>query len=371
MAATPLWTPFSVTLDGTGAGSFSFGAPPLGYSWQGYITLGDQASGQSFKVTVAGSVLAWGSTQSGLFNAGSGQTVDIAISGGPASTEISGVLAGTIYNSSQAPQVPAAQGSLVQISGGNITLQASDVTISAGQNGVNVSVNQPPVALGSIQDSGGGTTATFTLPEGTHSIGLGVGGAATDLSVYGTTSGILYVPVLPVGSTIPEGYYVVPISGSTDTQVSVTYKVQAGTNTCYVSAILDTQAVDTWPGLIADKVVGTQGASGASVQTVPEAPQYSIKVGYASTAGGTETLISGVAGKSIRIRAVALSSTGTGANELDLQSPSGTPFGSHNVQVGTNWDQDFQGYALPAGDGLYLYTTAAATILGAITYDVY
>ena len=380
MAATPLWTPFSVTLDGTGAGSFSFGAPPLGYSWQGYITLGDQASGQNFKVTVAGSVLAWGSTQSGLFNAGSGQTVDIAISGGPASAEISGVLAGTIYNSSQAPQVPAAQGSLVQISGGNITLQASDVTISAGQNGVNVSTDTPPLLAGNltIQPTKDSDSVILTPPPnclGVQIVGYPAGNGDPIYNAEGVSSTNKYLTVAP--GVNKGGVWSFLFDGDEENiQFTVTGWTNQGSLVAEAAAIY-------WllsPSVVAVQnnqfqplyTIGVQGASGASVQTVPEAPQGVVSVGTNLTSTGVETIIAGVAGESVRLRKGILWSNTNTTGTWSLVTTSGvdlvTVVGSQTGIL----PLDFEGYPLPAGEGVELAGNTLGTtvwISGYLLFD--
>lgn len=383
--STSLWQPFSIPLDGSGDGSQEVGAPSLGYNWSGWVVMGAATAGQKVNVQVAGQVVAWGSSQTGPFAAGSGQTVTVTVTGGTPNSQLSGVLQGAV-NVGNLPQLPpgAGSGTLVDIASGTVTVDAANVTIVGGQGGgINVSINQPPVELGTVQDSGTGTSGTFTVPAGTHGIGLTLTGQASNLAVTGFSTGVEYLPNLAAGaSPIPPGYYVVPISSAADSEVTVTLKSYLGTETVYVSAILDSQAVAVQNSILSRLNLGSgyQGASGASVQTVREAPSLVVTGSASNVASGSFAsgdLISGVSGQSIRLRQVYLwaTSTTTGVN-LEANLYNGSSNVAQSVLCGpppSAFEFDFEGYALPSGDALRLYNPGSATTsyTWVITYDQY
>lgn len=197
---TTLWQPFSVELDASGNGSTNLGAPNLGTNWLAYAVVSECPNGQLFAISVSGVVVAHGGTQSPTFAAGSGQTVAITVTGGTASSTLQGVLQGTIQagNSPQSPQSSA--GSLTQVSGGTIIVDSGDVTIESGQNGVNVSIDTPPVQLGTtmyLPDTAP-ITVTQTVTPDASATGLGVlvfpqGAATLGCSVTGETTGVKYI----------------------------------------------------------------------------------------------------------------------------------------------------------------------------------
>lgn len=134
--STSLWQPFSIPLDGSGDGSQEVGAPSLGYNWSGWVVMGAATAGQKVSVQVAGQVVAWGSSQTGPFAAGSGQTVTVTVTGGTPNSQLSGVLQGAV-NVGNLPELPpgAGSGTLVDIASGTVTVDAANVTIVGGQGG--------------------------------------------------------------------------------------------------------------------------------------------------------------------------------------------------------------------------------------------
>lgn len=383
-----LWVQFTVTLDSGGNGTQEVGAPALGSNWQGFITVDPAPAGQTFKVLLGGAVVAAGGRTSSPFSAGSGQTVIVKVTGGTAGSTVSGVLQGSINQGNAAQPVLTGNGSLIEISGGNITLQASDVTISGGQGGVNVSTNSPPVALGTVTNSNSSapSSAAYTLPPGTHAISITVlyelNGvlqvAPANIRVNGATSGDALFDFSPSGGFPKEVYYMLVASATdTDVNVHVTTSVDGSDASVAFAAILDTEAVYAVNSPIQPLyTVGTQGASSASVQTVPEAPT-GLYTGSVALAAGTTTLVSGVTGESIRVRTVSITPSGAVGNYYGtIQSSSGKAVLFYNVNPQAPMFMDYQGYALPSGDSLDLVVASAGADSGAyfnmaITYDQY
>ena len=301
---TPLFTPFTMEINAEGSGSANLGSPPLGFNWQGMVTLATQIAGQQVSVKVGPSVTAYGGQQSGSFSAGSGQQITVTVTGGTPSTQLNGLLQGTIYpgNQAQPPQLQPL-GDLIQISagvvyiepgsnpidvtgsvtitGGTITVEpgaspidisgtvdiasgqtvivepgsdplvtsgtveisSGSVTIVEGQGGQTpVQTSQPPVEEGTVTATTSGVTTAIALPNGTHSVGLLVEGPLANLALVGATSGVYYL-----GSTtltpFPTGSYMIPVNSGVDTTVNVVASSRSGSVTIAVAAILDTEAV--------------------------------------------------------------------------------------------------------------------------------
>ena len=181
--ATNLWLPFQVQLDASGNGTAEVGAPALGFNWQAFVTFGTAPSGQSFTVSVLGQVVASGGRQSGPFAAGSGNTVTVTVSGGPASSTVNGVVQGAI-NQGVAAQAPLpSSGSLIEIAAGtidatitgpvdanitNATLPVSGTIDLAPGTTVDASITNASLAINgpvTIQQGQGGTNVLTELPD--------------------------------------------------------------------------------------------------------------------------------------------------------------------------------------------------------------
>ena len=249
-----LWVPFALTLDSTGAGSANLGAPSLGENWLGFVTLNSAPAGQVCTITVGGSVVASGGRQTGAFAAGSGQAVTLQVSGGTASAQLAGVLQGTIAQGVVAGAPLPSAGSLVEISGGTVTVDdvggtvtvqpaagtkfdmtgqvtfpsAQNIQVVAGQNALAIEMSTPGFRPGI-------PVASFSLPSGTASVARSLpaqfGGGPADLTVvvenYNTLSGVvawmentsasqqmgeaLYIPT---ATTSPVSGVVIPARGT-------------------------------------------------------------------------------------------------------------------------------------------------------------
>lgn len=448
---TTLWQPFSVELDASGNGSTNLGAPNLGSNWLAYAVVSECPNGQLFAISVSGVVVAHGGTQSPTFAAGSGQTVAITVTGGTANSTLQGVLQGTIQagNSPQSPESSA--GSLTQVSGGTIVVESADVTIEAGQNGVNVSTDAPPVAGPTISMPEGNTSYTdvITPPANATAVGFSVMPVTSsnlveiqvvdDLTLQtlhtqkqesGELIGFSFtLPLTP--SSIANGLEVIiTIDSALSVEQAFVYTTwYLGTNSIqpvnYPSQPLYVQgqgaeviaATDSYPASVnvdqmilgngaeslneksqdaipidvvvqginasgvgmvgssgsVDQIVkGNQGSGSASIETSETPPQNSVGFSYSASAGGKEEIISGVSAQSIRIRTIFIVADYAGTMSAELQSPENTAIAATGLGSSQSaWSQDFQGYVLPAGDGLYLYTGDAAIVSGTITYDQY
>ncbi len=421
--STNLWIPFQIQLDSTGSGELGVGAPALGYNWQAFCTLNPAPSGQSQTISVSGQVVASGARQSGPFAAGSGQGVTVAIAGGTASSKVAGVLQGAILPGVAAQAPLPGNGNLFEISGGVIDVSGSDVTIQAGQTGINVSTDAPPVAGTTITIPAGSDTVTDTLhpPSNATAIGFAVEPIGTYSLTFKVQDALTLVYLedftLPGASSLGRSFTIPLTPGMTESGIIVTATAGAtlvvnttvgytlwyiGTNSIqpvnyptqplYVQGP-EAEALGVSPAILADQivagyyaaqvqkgssvvdypdvaVVGYQG-SGASVQTVREAP---TNAGGITVPGATTTVIPGSVGKSIRLRRLTFQdySTPSSSSYGQWQSTSGVILWTFNLGQAGQFSHDFEGYALPAGDGLEcVQSGGSVTLNGVVTYDQY
>lgn len=403
MPGTNLWIPFQIQLDSTGSGELEVGAPALGYNWQAFCTLNPAPAGQSQTISVSGQVVASGARQSGPFAAGSGQGVTVAIAGGTASSKVAGVLQGAILPGVAAQAPLPGNGNLFEISGGVVDVSGSDVTIQAGQNGVNVQTETPPQAMGQLATVVVGSkdaVFTFTPPAGATGVRVLIYNSAASsyqlnsLSAMGASSGFNYFP----GTYLSILY---SLAASFDAEVSGSYE-QIDVTAGFVSApplgqavgevfalfgseITSVQNNPSQPlyvqgskangsSLLVDQLVAGVQGSGGSVQTVRQAPQLDVVVNSTLAAGGSTTLIAGVAGQSIRLRRVQLSTSAAEQIVLRSVSGGGTLFwvGPSGAQVNTP-DMDFEGWSLGADVPLVIQNvgSASVSVTGRITADRY
>ena len=383
MPGTNLWIPFQIQLDSTGSGEQEVGAPALGYNWQAFCTLNPAPAGQSQTISVSGQVVASGARQSGPFAAGSGQGVTVTIAGGTASSKVAGVLQGAILPGTAAQAPLPGNGNLFEISGGVIDVSGSDVTIQAGQTGINVSTDAPPVAGPNITIPAGQSSVTDTLhpPANATAIGFAFEPLATyDLQV--TVQDALTLVYLEnftfpaAGPGVAGRSFTIPLTpGMTVSGIIVTATAETtlvvNTTVGYSLWYIGTNSIQpvnypTQPLY----VEGAQG-SGASIQTVKQAPQHVTPI---SVQGATSTVITGIAGLAIRLRRLTFQSynTPSAANYGNWQSTSGVNLWNFNLIQGGQFSHDFEGLALPAGDGLECVQSGGALNLnGVVTWDEY
>lgn len=447
---TTLWQPFGVDLDASGNGSLTLGAPTLGTNWLAYAVVSECPSGQIFAISVSGVVVAHGGTQSPTFAAGSGQTVAITVTGGTANSTLQGVLQGSIQagNSPQSPESNV--GSLTQISGGNIDVTSADVTIEAGQNGVNVSIDTPPVALGSTMylPATSPTTVKQTVSPDANATGIGVlvfpqGQATLGCSVTGKTSGVIYVDVTDINGMLASGgdlltaqingdYEDLIVEIESDTEPTSPYPigqvfeylgnsvvtidnppsspayaqgpfaaqqmsvdppttlgvdnlilgtmagqltqldpVLAKTPDVLVGGVAAYTADSTTPRTVDVVVQGKEGASGVDVQVRPDPPQYNEAIDGSISSGGTLTILAGLTGTQIRIRRIFLWMNA--AEQVILQTTSGTLIWAGQGVAAMTPDMDWEGWALPSGEGLELKNLGSGSVIvtGRATLDQY
>lgn len=425
MPGTNLWIPFQIQLDSTGSGEQEVGAPALGYNWQAFCTLNPAPAGQSQTISVSGQVVASGARQSGPFAAGSGQGVTVTIAGGAASSSVAGVLQGAILPGTAAQAPLPGNGNLFEISGGVIDVSGSDVTIQAGQTGINVSTDAPPVAgpnitipagqssvtdtlhppanataigfafepLGSftltikVQDAltlvyledftfaaSGSTGRSFTIPltPGMTESGIIVTAAAGGTLVVNTTVGysLWYIgtnSIQPVNLPTQPLYVQGPEAQAQDANSSAVFadQIVAG---YYAAQVQKGSSVVDYPDV---SVVGYQG-SGASVQTVKQAPQICASINSSIGAGSSVTLIAGVAGQSIRIRRSQLSTNA--AAQIALEASGGTIYWVGESAAALAFpDVDLEGFPAPAGESLVIKNLGSGTVIvnGRVTADQY
>lgn len=291
--AVNLWVPFTVSLDASGNGTQEVGAPAVGYNWQGYITFGQAPSGQSFTVSVSGQVVAYGNRQSGAFAAGSGQMVTVTVSGGPAGTTVNGVVQGVINQGVAAQAALPASGSLIEVSGGTVNIEGGKITIEAGQNGVNVSTDTPPVEGPPMSFAAvGDTEAQMTVVPPSDvsgwsfTVGNGDIAAVSNATSYSVViSDVHSGRVLAQANDVPAASGLL-LQGSTNAPMllspsspgltaTVTLTGGSATAAAAVFALWGYYLGTTVTGVTNSPeqplyAVGTQGQTGASVQTVPE-----------------------------------------------------------------------------------------------------
>lgn len=164
---------------------------------------------------------------------------------------------------------------------------------------------------------------TFTLPLDTVALRilLGGGGSFTTslFQVIGQTTQINYALSLSVGGGIPtftgsSGVITIPVDPEVDSRVQVVITNSGGSInniTAWVSAILSTEATEifTNPALpiFADITDRAGRLLGHITQDLWMAPTKAVDVNLAALgAGGSSTVLAGVAGQTIRLFAVTL-----------------------------------------------------------------
>ena len=301
------------------------------------------------------------------------------------------------------------------------------VSISAGQSGVNVSTDAPPVVgptitipagqssvtetlhppsnataigfafepLGSltlnvqVQDAltlvyledftfaaGGSTGRSFTIPltPGMTQSGIIVTATAGGTVVVDTTVGytLWYIgtnSIQPVNYPTQPLYVQGPEAQAQDANNSVTFADQiiAG---YYAAGVQQGLIKPGYPDVVA---MGYQG-TGYSVQTVKQAPQLNVVVNTTLAADAADTLIAAVAGQSIRLRRVQLQTSATEQIVLRSVASGGTLFWTGTPGAGVSTpDMDFEGWSLGADTALVLQNTGSGgtTVTGRITADQY
>ena len=400
MPGTNLWIPFQIQLDSSGSGELEVGAPALGYNWQAFCTLNPAPSGQSQTISVSGQVVASGARQSGPFAAGSGQGVTVAIAGGTASSKVAGVLQGAILPGVAAQAPLPGSGNLFEISGGVVDVSGSDVTIQAGQNGVNVSTDAPPVAGPDITIAAGQSSVTETLhpPANATAIGFAfepLGSLTLNVQVQDALT-LVYLEDFTFAAGGPTGRsFTIPLTpGMTQSGIIVTATaggtVVVSTTVGYTLWYIGTNSIQpvnypTQPlyvqgseaqgsSLLVDQLVGGVQGNGYSVQTVRQAPQFNVVVNTTLAADAAATLIAAVTGQSIRLRRVQLQTSAAEQIVLRSVASGGTLFWTGTPGAGVSTpDMDFEGWSLGSDVALVLQNTGSAgtTVTGRITADQY
>ncbi len=359
--ATNLWIPFSLQLDAGGNGTAEVGAPAMGYNWQAFVTFGTAPTGQSFTVSVLGQVVASGGRQSGPFAAGSGNTVTVTVSGGPASSTVNGVVQGAI-NQGVAAQAPLpSSGSTIEVSGGTVNINGGKITIQAGQNGVNVSIDSPPVLLGVISVSPGGNSGTLKVTPSASATGVRVfllpNGSATFSPTVTVTDDAGYVYYAHTYGTNEGG----PVSFSVMASDPLTIAL-----TDWPNSLLDPiDAVTVWE-LDASGIMAVDGSQYNPLPVVDQA-SGSFYVQATLAAAGIIGTITGVAGRAIKIRKLHwLQSANVGMQLLDGSTPIDQLSAAISV---TSPDFDYEGQAITEGNSLNFYGLGAATFIVHCGYD--
>ncbi len=376
--ATNLWAPFQVQLDASGNGTEEVGTPALGFNWQGFVTFGSAQAGQSFTVSVSGQVVAYGGRQSGAFAAGSGQTVTVTVTGGPASSTVNGVVQGVINEGNAASASLPTSGSLIEVSGGTVNILGGSITIQAGQNGVNVSTDAPAVSLGAVEIPSLGNSGSLAVSPSASATGLRLfvvpsGNSTPTVKATGNSGFDYFSYTYAVGSGGPVSFQI-PANLDNPVTVAVTGYTNSGSLSAPVVQVQEldgtgVQGVEASP-FFPLPVVGTLGASGQSVQTIEEPPSP-FYVQTTLSAAGVIGSIPGVAGKSIRIRKLHwLESASVG---MQLQDGTG---GAVIDQLAapanqTSPDVDYQGRAITQGNELVFYGLGAATFIVYCSYEQY
>ena len=376
----------------------------------------------------------------GTVDIGNTPSVTIDTSGGPVSISgdvtVSGSVNATITNASIAVTGTVSAditNSSLTVTGSvsaDITNSQLDITgpvsISAGQNGVNVSTDSPPVlwktlvsTLNATSIAGGSNTPTnalaFEISVDGPNLNTVASGLQYTLSVTNSYTGevVAQSPQLPTdqGTTLyviatPEmvtnglewllqlvgghfslggeqvgsvGYYLSPNvifpSNTVDQPLYDRGPIAQGLAGAG-SALVDVDQVvsgqwaaqvagggSTYPAWPDVAVMGTAGASKQALKTSPEAPQLNIVVNTTLASGGSVTLIPSIAGESIRLRRMQLQTSTN--NQIVLRSVAG---GGELFWVGTPGaggstpDLDFEGWALPPNIPLVLQNVGGSGV---------
>ncbi len=286
----------------------------------------------------------------------------------------------------------------------NITNASLNVTgpvsISAGQSGVNVSTDAPPVAGLDITIPAGQSSVTETLhpPSNATAIGFAfepLGSLTLNVQVQDALT-LVYLEDFTFAAGGPTGRsFTIPLTpGMTQSGIIVTATaggtVVVNTTVGYTLWYIGTNSIQpvnypTQPlyvqgpeaqgsSLLVDQLMAGVQGNGYSVQTVKQAPQLNVVVNTTLAADAAATLIAAVAGQSIRLRRVQLQTSAAEQIVLRSVASGGTLFwvGTPGAGVSTP-DMDFEGWSLGADTALVLQNTGSAgtTVTGRITADQY
>jgi len=289
---------------------------------------------------------------------------------------------------------------------GSIT--AGDITIIGGQGGsVDVSIDAPPVQGPSVATVSGtatytsletppanATAASFrvTAPTGGYGTLQGTVTKQSTGEVVATDSINTGSGSTPVGFTLyfmVEGnldeYQVEIIFGAAPTSVFtcgqwvwlIGTSVQEVVNTTANPLVVTPAPSVTFPA------IGTQGASSASVQTVPEAPTLVASGRFAASASGGAVALIPAPGAGVSIRLYEVTVTSPDVSSIAsfnlYESVTGDQFGfgdcGQSSASGTPaiWKHDYRGRKLTAANGVELgnQTSVGHNYDVTISYDLY
>ena len=252
-------------------------------------------------------------------------------------------------------------------------------------------VSQPEPASSNLIVQGGDTGATLTLTPPADATGFQLLctpniAVSPTFTVTGMSTGAQYLEVtFPIGGGGGLGE---PISGNRE---DVSFVVIGWDNggpspetAAYISWVFGAMVVAPTADALQPLPVTLQGAAG--LETAParaggfpqlvvvQMPPMYAWAGYVTS--DAASFITGVAGKSIRLRKATLQFTASGSFAVSLQS-SATNIGVYETFPQSTITNeafatiDWEGLPLPAGEGLSLEGTTGVRMSGVITYDLY
>lgn len=242
---------------------------------------------------------------------------------------------------------------IVEVFTGEILAEALEVPVGQGKL---LRVGLTPACTVS------GIKVTLTLVDGTF----------TSSEVVGQIGWYLGPAVAAVVNSADEPLYTEgPLAAATAQAGGLEVQVDQLVAGQWAAQVTDGGA--TYPAHPDMAVMGHLGNDGKSVQTAPDPPQHCWAYSATSPAA---SFIAGVAGKSIRLRKAQLQFTASGAFDVAVQSSSTSVTVINTFPQSTITNEsamfcDWDGFPLPAGEGLSLEGTSNVRMSGYITYDLY
>lgn len=349
-----LITAVAATSDATGGITFRQGPCPLGFVWQGSVTVPGAPSGALFNSSVASTP--WGqhagSTNFGPVQLWGNETLIVVGVGLQKNTQYSMLFFGVAIPESIAdPLPPVAPLSIVSVE------------------------TATPLLVGQVLNAGA-PNVTITPPSLTRRLSIVVNQSlgSGQLSVVGTTTGQIYYTVLLSGLNIP-GPLFVAIEPSIDASYQIQFVLQSGTQLMiWVVATATNPLVEGNQGLPLNVVFGGS-VSGVfpSTGNPTTNPFKSLASGIFAVGNNQQVIAAPGAGQSIYIQDIGISGGGPPpvAAAGDFHLAAGGAFSHLQTAAGQPTDhQAFPGgFELPANTALQV-DVIANSIFVSVTYVV-
>lgn len=259
--------------------------------------------------------------------------------------------------------------------------------------------SNPPELLDTVTVNAGGPTVnrSYQLPAGAHGVAAMVARGApvgAQLAVAGHTTGKAYLTIAGAGLAANDAAWdVEPVLGTLDSQLDVSYSTDiSGAATFYLLAVYEQLSFFVKPahnrgslldylqvGIMSPGAGLNPAANSLSVVLASDSapftwqvPTASATVDWGAGAGGSLTVVPAVAGKTIRVFALAFwfDTTGAAGSQLHLEDTNGGQFWKcPETATAPPTAINLGGFPLLAGLGLKLVSDAAVAVRGVILYS--